>query len=189
MSVAMIGVEMSNEICEKIDQLLQKQEQKQENQDVIKITLPYELYMDQVDVNVLEAIHAKYLAERVGNDMFIKCDEINKEKVHRRLANSFRGTERIPDVGVWFTEPTGPERVSPIVNQCPPPDIPNPHPLNPTNLATPETNQHDRPTHVPYAIHWDASHTPVYYRLYWNEHIVLRCGWTLEFNIVLNALT
>ncbi|CAI2181310.1 15484_t:CDS:2, partial [Funneliformis geosporum] len=28
--------------------------------------------MDQVDVNVLKAIHVKYLAKRVGHDIFIK---------------------------------------------------------------------------------------------------------------------
>ncbi len=52
-----------------IDELLQGQDK---NQSYVEIRLPKEIDMDNVDAHVLEKVHAKYLAERVGNDMFIK---------------------------------------------------------------------------------------------------------------------
>ena len=55
-----------------------------------------------------------------------------------------------------------------------------------TVLATQQRNQ--RPNQAPYIIHWDANQNPIYYIMNWNEHLPLRCGWTLEFNDVLSML-
>ena len=33
------------------------------------------------------------------------------------------GAERRPDVGVWFIKPTKAQRIHPVINQCPPPDV------------------------------------------------------------------
>ena len=33
------------------------------------------------------------------------------------------GSERRPDVGIWFRKPTQAQRTNPIINQCPPPDV------------------------------------------------------------------
>ncbi|RGB37946.1 hypothetical protein C1646_756276 [Rhizophagus diaphanus] len=85
----------------------------------------------------LEVIHAKYDADRVGNDLFIKYDGCAKEAIHRRLANLaeahnpawyvvnhgiciVEGIERRPDVGVWYTQPTCRQCIKPIVYKCPP---------------------------------------------------------------------
>ncbi|RGB29280.1 hypothetical protein C1646_672559 [Rhizophagus diaphanus] len=64
----------------------------------------------------------------------------------------------------------------------------NPNPGIDTTPANPLANQNARPFIAPYIIHWDVNNVPVYYRINWNEHLVLRCGWVLEFNIVLNVL-
>ncbi|CAG8634080.1 6002_t:CDS:2 [Funneliformis caledonium] len=49
--------------------------------------------------------------------------------------------------------------------------------------------QNQRPHQAPYLIHWDANQTPVYYIMNWNEHLLLRCGWALEFNSVLSIIS
>ena len=64
------------------------------------------------------------------------------------------------------------------------PYLPNP---NPGVASTPEIPQNNRPGRAPYLIHWDVNNNPVYYKIArWNEHLVLRCGWTLQFNMILN---
>ncbi|CAG8618353.1 13676_t:CDS:2 [Funneliformis caledonium] len=121
------------QICAKIDQLL---EQAQKD-DVVEINLPDELGMNNAGARVLEAIHSIYSADRIGNDLFIKYDGLNKERIHYKLVNSAEtmwysasngicvvgGAERRPDVGVWFTRPTQAQRTHPIINQCPPPAV------------------------------------------------------------------
>ena len=62
----------------------------------------------------------------------------------------------------------------------------NPFPGTVTVPVTQQQNQ--RPSQAPYIIHWDANQNPVYYIMNWNEHLPLRCGWTLEFNDVLSML-
>ncbi|CAG8746355.1 hypothetical protein GLOIN_2v1677127 [Rhizophagus irregularis DAOM 181602=DAOM 197198] len=64
----------------------------------------------------------------------------------------------------------------------------NPNPGAATVQATPTANQNSRPTRAPYIIHWNANNVPVYYKMSWNNHIILRCGWALDFNLVLNVL-
>ena len=67
------------------------------------------------------------------------------------------------------------------------PYLPNPSPGTPSSPATPQNSQ---PSQAPYLIHWDVNNNPVYYKIdSWNEHLVLRCGWTLEFNMILNMYT
>ncbi|RIA88174.1 hypothetical protein C1645_739593 [Glomus cerebriforme] len=234
-------VSMINQILTYIEENL-----KDEMQDVVMIDLSaYDLDND----DVLEMIHVKYNAEIIGKHMFIKYDGKLKEKIHRRLANSadahnqnwdvdVNGTcttgnrdRFLPDVGIWFQMPTKAERVNPIKEQCPLPNVwievfynrdpdrshalsnidlvqrqnlgiefvgialpystaifqQNPNSGIATILAT-AANQNSRPTRAPYIIHWNANNVPVYYRMNWNQHIVLRCGWVLDFNIVLNVL-
>lgn len=62
----------------------------------------------------------------------------------------------------------------------------NPFPGAVTVPATQQQNQ--RPNQAPYMIHWDANQNPIYYKMNWNEHLPLRCRWTLEFNDVLSML-
>ncbi|CAG8655811.1 3162_t:CDS:2, partial [Diversispora eburnea] len=58
---------------------------------------------------------------------------------------------------------------------------------NPWIVTTPATPTPEMPARTPYIIHLrDVNSILVYYRMDWNEHLVLRCGWRIEFNIVLN---
>ncbi|RGB30056.1 hypothetical protein C1646_818132 [Rhizophagus diaphanus] len=194
-----------------------------EMQDVVMIDLSaYDLDND----DVREMIHVKYEAEIIGKNMFIKYDGIFKQRIHRKLANSAEAHNPnwdvdangmcvlgnrdsfLPDVGIWFQMPTKAERVNPIKERCPLPDVwievfynRDPDRIHAfdnialvqqlnlaTTLATPSTNQNTRPTRAPYIIHWNVNNVPVYYKMNWNQHIVLRCGWVLDFNIVLNVL-
>ncbi|RHZ75222.1 hypothetical protein Glove_216g30 [Diversispora epigaea] len=64
---------------------------------------------------------------------------------------------------------------------------PNP---NPWIVTTPATQIPEMPARAPYIIHlWDVNSIPVYYRMDWNEHLVLRCGWKINFNIVLDIVS
>jgi len=65
----------------------------------------------------------------------------------------------------------------------------NPFPAVASTHVIPANNQNARPSRAPYLIHWDVNNTPVYYRINWNEHLTLRCGWVLQLNLVLNELT
>jgi len=66
------------------------------------------------------------------------------------------------------------------------PYLPNP---NPGVASTPAVAQSSIPG-APYLIHWNVNNNPVYYKIArWNEHLVLRCGWTLQFNMVLSIYT
>ncbi|RHZ89309.1 hypothetical protein Glove_16g161 [Diversispora epigaea] len=61
---------------------------------------------------------------------------------------------------------------------------------NPWIVTTPATPTPEMPARAPYIIHLrDVNSIPVYYRMDWNEHLVLRCGWKIEFNIVLNVIS
>ncbi|CAB4439168.1 unnamed protein product [Rhizophagus irregularis] len=60
---------------------------------------------------------------------------------------------------------------------------------NPAQASTAVVRQNNRPNQPPYGIHWDINgNPPVYFTYTWNNHLVLTCGWTLDFNIVLNAI-
>jgi hypothetical protein len=63
--------------------------------------------------------------------------------------------------------------------------LPNPNPVANSVHLTSENNQ---PFRAPYLIHWDVNFNPVYYKIRWNEHLALRCGWVLPLNLVLNEL-
>ena len=72
------------------------------------------------------------------------------------------------------------------------PDSAQPFSQNPFPgaVTVPATEQQDQRLYQgPYVIHWDATQTPVYYIMNWNEHLVLRCGWVLEFNLVLSIIS
>ncbi|CAG8584786.1 2856_t:CDS:2 [Diversispora eburnea] len=61
---------------------------------------------------------------------------------------------------------------------------------NPWTVTTPATPTPEMPARAPYIIHLrDVNSIPVYYRMDWNEHLVLRCDWRIEFNIVLNVIS
>ncbi|CAG8625134.1 8252_t:CDS:2 [Diversispora eburnea] len=61
---------------------------------------------------------------------------------------------------------------------------------NPWIVTTPATPTPEIPARAPYIIHlWDVNSTPVYYRMDWNEHLVLRCGLTINFTIVLDIIS
>ncbi|POG74771.1 hypothetical protein GLOIN_2v1573077 [Rhizophagus irregularis DAOM 181602=DAOM 197198] len=59
---------------------------------------------------------------------------------------------------------------------------------NPQAASTAAIQHHGVPG-APYLIHWNANFNRVYYRLNWNLHVVLRCGWTIEFNHILKILS
>ena len=61
----------------------------------------------------------------------------------------------------------------------------NPNPQIPTTHATIEQT---RPTRAPYICHWDANNYENWYKMDWNQHITLRCGLMIDFNIVLTEL-
>ncbi|PKK59227.1 hypothetical protein RhiirC2_857451 [Rhizophagus irregularis] len=70
--------------------------------------------------------------------------------------------------------------------QAPFPQNPNPGvasvpstPVNPPNV---------RPSRAPYFVYWNGTNL-VYYKIDWNEHLVLLCGWTMELNIVLDTIS
>ena len=62
----------------------------------------------------------------------------------------------------------------------------NPNPQIPTTHATIEQT---RPTRAPYICHWDANNYENWYKMDWNQHITLRCGLMIDFNIVLTVLS
>ncbi|RHZ63513.1 hypothetical protein Glove_329g74 [Diversispora epigaea] len=67
------------------------------------------------------------------------------------------------------------------------PFYPNP---NPEIATTPVTQTFRMPARAPYIVHlWNVNSLPVYYKMDWNEHLVLRCGWVVESNIVLNIIS
>jgi len=64
----------------------------------------------------------------------------------------------------------------------------NPNPGAVSVLAT-ATGQNTRPYFAPYLIHWGVNYIPVYYMITWNRHIILRCGVTIYFNIILDEIS
>lgn len=224
-----------------IDELLQEQEQR--DKDIVKISL--DIDMSKIDEHVLEAIHDKYVAEIIDNDIFIKYDGVLKERVHVALVVSamahnqnwtvvskgmcvVAGNQYLPDVCVWFRALTRRQQQYPIISRCPPPNVwvevfydkdpDRSNALNkitrvhrqrpniefvgvalPNNLNRFGRNQnpgaastaavpHNGVPGTPYLIHWNANFNRVYYSLDWNLHVVLRCGWTIEFNHILRIL-
>ncbi|CAG8618301.1 1402_t:CDS:2 [Paraglomus occultum] len=212
-------------------------------QDVVKISLPIDkLDLNEVDPRVREAIHEKYVAERIGNDIYIKYDGMHKQRIHVKLIVSATihnqdwtalmnticvvGRDEFrPDVGIWLQRPTFGQQAEPIVNKCPPPDVfynnqdrenalskiafvqqcvsgieyvgiavrkaVNPFRRNPNSetTSTHATPQSLRPNRAPYLIYWEADNSMIYYEIDWNKYIVLRCGWKLEFNLILDVLS
>lgn len=59
---------------------------------------------------------------------------------------------------------------------------------NPRQASTAVVQQNNRPDQPPYVIHWDINDNPVHFTYGWNNHLVLRCGWRLNFNIILNEI-
>ncbi|CAG8736371.1 4024_t:CDS:2, partial [Rhizophagus irregularis] len=160
---------------------------------------------NSVGAPILEAIHAKYNADRVGNDLFIK------EAIHRRLANLaeahnparyvvnhgiciVRGIERRPDVGVlpdvWVDVIVLNLYLGKMITHAqqhwigieyigiaiPESIRRNPNPQQASVAVIAQNNISNRPL---YAIHWDANNNQIYYPYNWNTHLLLRCGWTL----------
>jgi hypothetical protein len=56
-------------------------------------------------------------------------------------------------------------------------------PLTPVN-----PNPNVRPFHAPYFIYWNGTNV-TYYKIDWNEHLTLKCGWILELNNVLGSIS
>ncbi|CAG8600075.1 4901_t:CDS:2, partial [Diversispora eburnea] len=50
------------------------------------------------------------------------------------------------------------------------------------------TSQLTRPTRAPYTCHWDLNFNEIWYEMDWNQFITLRCGLTINFNVVLEEL-
>ena len=63
----------------------------------------------------------------------------------------------------------------------------NPNPGIPSIPATPAI-PNARPARAPYFVYWDGN-IMTYYRVNWNQHLVLQCGWTLEFNDIFEVLS
>ncbi|POG70708.1 hypothetical protein GLOIN_2v1775572 [Rhizophagus irregularis DAOM 181602=DAOM 197198] len=127
---------------------------------------------NSVGAPILEAIHAKYNADRVGNDLFIKYDGCAKEAIHRRLANlaEAHNPARITHaqqhwIGIEYIGIAIPESIRR-----------NPNPQQASVAVIAQNNISNRPL---YAIHWDANNNQIYYPYNWNTHLLLRCGWTL----------
>lgn len=61
---------------------------------------------------------------------------------------------------------------------------------NPGVASVPSTplNPNVRPTRAPYFVYWNGANT-AYYKINWNEHLVLVCGWRMELNIVLDTIS
>jgi len=78
-------------------------------------------------------------------------------------------------IGIALPDTTGPYRA-------------NTNPGAVLRLAT-ATGQNTRPFFAPYLIHWRLNYTPEYYNMIWNRHIVLRCGFTIDFNIILDVIS
>ena len=65
----------------------------------------------------------------------------------------------------------------------------NPNPGAASILAPLMIIQNTKSYSAPYVIHWDENNNPVYYKIDWNLHLVLRCGVILDFNIILNVIS
>ncbi|RIB15651.1 hypothetical protein C2G38_2191877 [Gigaspora rosea] len=85
-----------------------------QNCDVVKISLPIN---ELNKVGVRDAINAKYDAEIIDGDLFIRFDGGIKERIHRRIASSCE----VQKPG-WYM-PTHAQMIEPIKNFCPPSDI------------------------------------------------------------------
>ncbi|CAG8530118.1 14318_t:CDS:2 [Ambispora leptoticha] len=173
-----------------------------QKEDVVKLSL------SAYNVNIREATHERY-------NYYVKL----KERINRKLANSAElynpnwdvnvnvicvvgGNDFRPDVGIWFRTLTFAQISRSIVNLCPPPRVfynKNPdhdHALskidnqNPGLITTPATPTPAIPTRTPYIVQlWNVNSIPVYYIMNWNEHLVLNCGWIIEFNVVLDVIS
>ncbi|CAB4400676.1 unnamed protein product [Rhizophagus irregularis] len=64
----------------------------------------------------------------------------------------------------------------------------NPNPGVASVPSTPENPPNVRPTRAPYFFYWNGTNLS-YYKIDWNEHLVLLCGWTMELNIVLDTIS
>ncbi|CAB4424997.1 unnamed protein product [Rhizophagus irregularis] len=78
-------------------------------------------------------------------------------------------------IGIALPDTLGPVRQNPNPGVASVPATP----LNPPNV---------RPSRAPYFVYWNGTNT-VYYKIDWNEHLVLLCGWTMELNIVLDTIS
>jgi len=78
-------------------------------------------------------------------------------------------------VGIALPDATGPYQA-------------NPNPGAVSRLAT-ATGRNTRPYLAPYLIHWRLNYTPEYYNITWNRYIILRCGFTIDFNLILDVIS
>ncbi|CAG8631036.1 3557_t:CDS:2, partial [Diversispora eburnea] len=187
----------------KFDEIRTKIEQKLEGNysGIVKINFPAgELGDLKSDGGEKERVHVKLLFSFE-----------NQNQTWWASANTIcvvRGNQYRPDVGVWFRPPTRQQRRMPIVYPCPPPNVwveqnttgiefvaiglssgLNPFPPKPeTEMMVHATSQLTRPTRAPYACHWDLNHNEIWYKMDWNQFIILRCGLTISFDVVLKEL-
>ncbi|RHZ50002.1 hypothetical protein Glove_508g18 [Diversispora epigaea] len=121
-----------DKICAKIEQKL-----KGKDSGIVEINFPTG---ELSNLKLCENIHNTFNTEIIGDNLFIKCNGGEKERVHVKLFVSFenqnqywwtsnntvctvRGNQYRPDVGVWFRSPTRPQRRMPITYACPPPNV------------------------------------------------------------------
>ncbi|GBB84355.1 hypothetical protein RclHR1_10980007 [Rhizophagus clarus] len=78
-------------------------------------------------------------------------------------------------IGIALPSSQGPFRQNPNPGVASVPSTP----LNPPNV---------RPARAPYFVYWNGTNL-AYYKIDWNEHLVLLCGWTMELNIVLDTIS
>ncbi|RHZ68387.1 hypothetical protein Glove_295g41 [Diversispora epigaea] len=121
-----------DEICAKIEQKLGGKDS-----GIVEINFPVG---ELSNLELCKDIHNAFNTEIIGDNLFIKCDGGEKEKIHTRLKISLenqnqdwwtssntictvRRNQYRPDVGVWFRSPTRLQRRMPIAYSCPPPNV------------------------------------------------------------------
>ncbi|CAG8467920.1 7846_t:CDS:2 [Racocetra persica] len=143
-----------------------EQELKEQNTGIVKIKFPVK---ELDDLNVREKIHNTFNTERIGFDLFIKWRKRNDSCKPQTICvvenRDFR-----PDIAL----PTGLNLFH---------DNPNPG-INTTNA----TSQSMCPTSILYVCHWDSNNNKIWYQIDWNHYITLRCGLTIDFNVILIEL-
>ncbi|RHZ75649.1 hypothetical protein Glove_212g66 [Diversispora epigaea] len=231
-------------IQSKFDEIYAKIQQKlkEKNSGIVEINFPVG---ELSNLRLCEDIHNIFNIEIIRDNLFIKCDGGEKEKIHTRLEISFENQNQYwwtssnticivknnqyrPSVGVWFQFPTRPQKRMPIIYSCPPPNIwievfynndndrsyvfnkinflqqnttgiefvaislsfeLDPFHSKPeTEMIVHATSQLTQPIKAPYVCHWDLNHNEIWYKMDWNQFIILRCGLTINFDIVLKEL-
>ncbi|UZO23332.1 uncharacterized protein OCT59_015675 [Rhizophagus irregularis] len=95
---------MSNKLIADINKkIAEKKKLNGPEQKVVKISLPQ--IDPKVRFDVLDSIYNFFQADRIGEDLYIKCNEY------------------YPDVGSWQQKPSHKQRRFPFIYNCPPPQI------------------------------------------------------------------